>query len=89
MSEYMDGNLSNLIIQYRNKPKAIATIEAITLECETVFDVLNKFNDAFDLDFAVAALICNPTSASGSQLTESVVGLFPRFGAKSVPVFAL
>lgn len=53
MSDYLDGNVKNLIIQYTDKPNATGTITAITQEFELVFDLINMFDEAFDLDTAV------------------------------------
>lgn len=53
MSDYIDGNVSNLIIQYADKPKAVSTITAITEEFEEIYDTANLFADAFDVDSAV------------------------------------
>lgn len=53
MSEYVNGNVKNLIIQYNDKPNAVATVTAITKEFEQCFNYANILNSAYDLDFAV------------------------------------
>ena len=53
MSDYVDGNVSNLIIQYGSKSNAVATVTAYTEEFELIYDTANLFDLAFNLDFAV------------------------------------
>ncbi len=52
MSNYIDGNVANLIIQYSNKPNAISTITAITEEFELIYDNSNILDIAYNLDTA-------------------------------------
>lgn len=53
MSDYIDGNVANLIIQYSNKPNAISTITAITEEFELIYNNSNILDIAYNLDTAV------------------------------------
>ena len=53
MSDYIDGNVANLIIQYSNKPNAISTVTAITEEFELIYDNSNILDIAYNLDTAV------------------------------------
>ncbi len=53
MSDYINGNVSNLIIQYGSKSNAVATVTAYTEEFELIYDTSNLFDLAFNLDFAV------------------------------------
>ena len=53
MSDYIDGNVSNLIIQYGQKSNAVATVTAYSEEFELIYDNANILQMAYDLDFAV------------------------------------
>lgn len=53
MSDYIVGNVSNLIIQYGQKSKAVATVTAYSEEFELIYDNANILQMAYDLDFAV------------------------------------
>ena len=53
MSDYIDGNESNLIIQYGQKSNAVATVTAYSEEFEVIYDNANILQMAYDLDFAV------------------------------------
>lgn len=53
MTDYLRGNLNNLIIQYGQKSNAVATVTAYTEEFELIYDNANILNLAFDLDFAI------------------------------------
>lgn len=45
--------LDLLILQYRDLPKASATIEALTSKFEELYNVVLEFDNAFDIDTAV------------------------------------
>ena len=53
MSDYIDGNVSNLIIQYGNKSNAVSTVTAITEEFELIYDNSNILDIAYNLDTAI------------------------------------
>ena len=53
MSDYIVGNVSNLIIQYGQKSNAVATVTAYSEEFELIYDNANILQMAYDLDFAV------------------------------------
>lgn len=53
MSEFTDQYSKLLIVQYYDKPKAKAHIELLASEYEKVYNLLNEFENAFDLDFAI------------------------------------
>lgn len=53
MSDYIDGNVANLIIQYGNKSNAVSTVTAITEEFELIYDNSNILDIAYNLDTAV------------------------------------
>lgn len=53
MSDYVDGNVANLIIQYGDKSNAVATVTAITEEFELIYDNANILDFAYDLDNAI------------------------------------
>lgn len=53
MSDYIDGNVANLIIQYGNKSNAVSTVTAITEEFELIYDNANILDVAYNLDTAI------------------------------------
>ena len=53
MSDYIDGNVSNLIIQYGQKSNAVATVTAYSEEFEVIYDNANLLDYAYDVDNAV------------------------------------
>lgn len=53
MSDYIDGNVANLIIQYGNKSNAVATVTAITEEFKLIYDNANILDVAYNLDTAI------------------------------------
>jgi len=53
MSDYIDGNVSNLIIQYGQKSNAVSTVTAYTEDFELIYDNANILIFAYDLDNAV------------------------------------
>ena len=53
MSDYIDGNVSNLIIQYGQKSNAVATVTAYSEEFEVIYDNASLLDYAYDVDNAV------------------------------------
>lgn len=53
MSDYIIGNVANLIIQYGNKSNAVSTVTAITEEFELIYDNSNILDNAYNLDTAI------------------------------------
>ena len=49
----IDNYLNLLILQYSDKPNAIATIEALVADGISNADLIDTFNEAFDLDTAI------------------------------------
>jgi hypothetical protein len=78
MALFVDEYVNLLILQYRNSPKAEATIRALVSKYEELYNVIKSFDKAFDVD-----------TAEGVQLDilGKIVGI-PRnvpFAAKVLP----
>ena len=75
MSDFTDIYKEFLILQYYDKPNAVAEIEAYSSEFENVFDFLKQFLQEFDIDQATGNRL---------DLIGKIVGV-PRFIAGGIP----
>lgn len=65
-----------LIVQYSDKPKASATVSEIVSRFKNIFDVIEQFEAAFDLDTAIGAQLDIIGKIVG--ISRNVEGVIPK-----------